>query len=241
MQRHEVASGDTLYSISRRYGVSVSAIAGANGLSDHAIRVGQSLVIPGTGSRPARREEPRRMVSIDRPAPKRSARPTATLKPASALIATASVQQPKPAPVRKAKSAEAPSVAPRAATSDTFAWPVRGTIVAGFGTRTAAGRNDGIDIAVPIGTPVRAIADGKVLYSGSEIEGFGNLILVRHANSWVSAYANSSSNLVKRGDKVRAGQTIAKSGKTGDAPRPQLHFELRRNSQPVDPTRHLAK
>ena len=93
---------------------------------------------------------------------------------------------------------------------------------------------------MPEGTAVRAAADGIVLYSGSELKDFGHLVLVRHDDGWVSAYANGSENLVKRGERVTRGQTIAKSGKSGRATQPQLHFELRRNSKPVDPERHLA-
>lgn len=233
--QHVVASGDTLYAISRRYGVSVDAIAAANGVRGNAIRVGQSLTIPGATT----------VKAVAKPAAVRTAAVrtaavprTAPVQAPTAPVVTASVERPaKAAPVKRAEPV--PQTRTTKAASGAFSWPVRGKVIAGYGARTAAGRNDGIDIAVPVGTPVRAVADGKVLYSGSEIEGFGNLILVRHADSWVSAYANSSANLVKRGDTVRGGQTIAHSGETGDASQPQVHFELRRNSQPVDPVKHL--
>ena len=220
---HTVASGDTLYAIARRHGVSVSAITAANGLTGSALRIGQTLTIPQGGDTPV----------ISTPT-------IATVESKAAPVKVASVEpQNRATPARRTEPAQKAPVVADGNGKGMFRWPVRGKVIAGFGQRTAAGRNDGIDIAVPVGTPVKAIADGKVLYSGSEIEGFGNLILVRHANSWVSAYANSSSNLVKRGEKVSAGQTIAKSGKSGDAAQPQLHFELRRNSQPVDPAKHL--
>ena len=99
--------------------------------------------------------------------------------------------------------------------------------------------NDGIDISVPEGTPVAAAQSGTVIYSGSELEDFGNLILVSHAGGWVSAYAHASETLVKRGQKVRRGQVIAKSGRTGNATVPKLHFELRKNSNPVNPLTYL--
>ena len=222
---YTVAGGDTLYAIARHHGVSVAALSAANGISGSALRIGQRLRIPGATSAPAVPTPPK---TVARAEVKASPVVTASVEP---ITKTARPQRAEP--VRAAPKTQAQT------TKGSFRWPVRGKVIAGFGQRTATGRNDGIDIAVPVGTPVRAVADGKVLYSGSEIEGFGKLILVRHANSWVSAYANSSSNLVKRGDKVQAGQTIAKSGNSGDAAQPQLHFELRRNSQPVDPTKHL--
>ena len=98
--------------------------------------------------------------------------------------------------------------------------------------------NDGINIAAPLGTPVRAIDAGAVAYAGNELKGYGNLVLVRHANGWISAYAHLDDELlVKKGDTVAAGQVIAKVGDTGGVGEPQLHFELRRGKKPVDPER----
>ena len=105
----------------------------------------------------------------------------------------------------------------------------------------AGGANDGIDISVPVGTPVKASETGTVIYSGSELEDFGNLILLSHAGGWVSAYAHASTTLVRRGQKVSRGQVIAKSGRSGNATVPKLHFELRKNSNPVNPLQHLAR
>jgi murein DD-endopeptidase MepM/ murein hydrolase activator NlpD len=99
--------------------------------------------------------------------------------------------------------------------------------------------NDGIDLAVPEGTPVRSADDGVVAYAGNELKGYGNLVLVRHANGFVTAYANGSELLVKRNDQVHKGQVILKSGQTGNAAAPQLHFEVRKNSAPVDPMQYL--
>lgn len=117
-----------------------------------------------------------------------------------------------------------------------FRWPAHGRIIQGF---KSAG-NDGINIAVPAGTSVKAAESGVVAYAGSEIKGFGNLVLIRHPNGYVSAYANNGSLDVHRGEQVRRGQTIAKSGQSGNVASPQLHFELRKGSTPVDPTRYLA-
>jgi murein DD-endopeptidase MepM/ murein hydrolase activator NlpD len=115
-----------------------------------------------------------------------------------------------------------------------FRWPARGRIIQGFKG------NDGINIAVPEGTAVKAADDGVVAYAGSELKGYGNLVLIRHTNGFVSAYANNSALEVKRGEQVKRGQTIAKSGQTGNVATPQLHFELRKGSTPVDPTQYLA-
>jgi murein DD-endopeptidase MepM/ murein hydrolase activator NlpD len=116
-----------------------------------------------------------------------------------------------------------------------FAWPVQGTVTRKF----SAGKNDGIKIKVDEGTDIMAAAAGDVLYAGSELKGFGNLLLLKHKDGWVTAYAHNSSLLVKKGDKVKQGQVIAKSGKTGDAKEPQLHFEIRKGKQPVDPLAQL--
>jgi murein DD-endopeptidase MepM/ murein hydrolase activator NlpD len=117
-----------------------------------------------------------------------------------------------------------------------FRWPARGRIIQGFST----GGNDGINIAVPEGTPVKAAEGGTVAYAGSELKGYGNLVLIRHPNGFVTAYAHNGELDVKRGDTVKRGQTIAKSGQSGNVGSPQLHFELRKGSTPVDPTNYLA-
>lgn len=117
-----------------------------------------------------------------------------------------------------------------------FRWPARGRIIQGFTT----GGNDGINIAVPEGTQVKAAEGGVVAYAGSELKGYGNLVLIRHPNGFVSAYAHNGALDVKRGDQVKRGQTIARSGQSGNVGSPQLHFELRKGSTPVDPTQYLA-
>ena len=130
-------------------------------------------------------------------------------------------------------AAAAPAVAEA---NPEFRWPARGRIIQSF----KSGGNDGINIAVPEGTSVKAAEGGVVAYSGSELKGYGNLVLIRHPNGFVSAYANNGELLVKRGDQVKRGQIVAKSGQTGNVASPQLHFELRKGSTPVDPTNYLA-
>ena len=117
-----------------------------------------------------------------------------------------------------------------------FRWPARGRIIEGF----KAGGNDGINISVPAGTSVRAAENGVVVYAGDGLKGYGNLVLIKHPNGFVSAYANNGELDVKRGETVKRGQVIAKSGDTGNVNAPQLHFELRKGSTPVDPTNYLA-
>ena len=137
-------------------------------------------------------------------------------------------------------TASLPSAAAGAGASDSanpeFRWPARGRVIQSFG---AAG-NDGINIAVPEGTQVKAAEGGVVAYAGSELKGYGNLVLIRHPNGFVSAYANNGSINVKRGETVKRGQTIALSGQTGNVASPQLHFELRKGQKPVDPSNYLA-
>ncbi len=130
--------------------------------------------------------------------------------------------------------------APDPMSGNSFRWPVKGRVVAEFGAQPNGGHNDGIDMAVPQGTSVMAAENGVVAYAGNELKGYGNLVLVRHANNWVSAYANNEEIMVKRGDKVRRGQVIAKAGATGSVSQPQVHFELRKGSRPVDPTKYMS-
>ena len=139
----------------------------------------------------------------------------------------------------KAASAKEPVTSASADASGSnpeFRWPARGRIIQGF----KAGGNDGIDISVPAGTSVRAAESGVVVYSGDGLKGYGNLVLIKHPNGFVSAYANNAELDVKRGEQVKRGQVIAKSGDTGNVNSPQLHFELRKGSTPVDPTSYLA-
>jgi len=112
-------------------------------------------------------------------------------------------------------------------------------VIAAYGAKTNGKVNDGINLAVPEGTPIKAADDGVVAYAGNELKGYGNLVLVRHSNGYVTAYAHASELDVKRGDVVKRGQVIAKSGQTGEVQSPQLHFEIRKGSTPVDPLQFL--
>ena len=155
-------------------------------------------------------------------------------KPAANKEAAKPAETAKPKDVAQAAPAE-PAAQP-AADKPEFRWPARGRIIQGF----KSGANDGIAISVPEGTAVKAAESGVVAYAGNELKGYGNLVLIRHPNGFVSAYAHNGEISVKRGDTVKRGQTIAKSGQTGNVSAPQLHFELRKGSTPVDPTQYLA-
>jgi len=242
---HYVNRGDTLMSIARRNHISVAELARANRISPSApLKIGTRIVVPGrkvAAAAPAVMGAP--------PAPLGATAPSAApAKPAPVHVAQAPTE-----PVQKARLAnavETPAAAVEAAPSPvkaaeatgalpTFRWPVRGRVVTAYGAKTNGKVNDGINVAVPEGTPVKAAEDGVVAYAGNELKGYGNLVLVRHSNGYVTAYAHASQLLVKRGETIKRGQTIAKSGQTGEAGSPQLHFEIRKGSTPVDPLKFL--
>ncbi|BBK43759.1 hypothetical protein STVA_37790 [Allostella vacuolata] len=166
-------------------------------------------------------------------APAPPAAPAPAVPPRSAPPAMAAVAPPV-VPVLPPAAAGPP---PREGRG--FIWPVRGQVVTRFGPAGRGLHNDGINIAAPRGTTVVAAEAGIVAYAGNELRGFGNLLLIKHADGWITAYAHNESLLVKRGDRIRRGQPVARVGQTGNVGEPQLHFELRRGTRAVDPTEHL--
>ena len=144
------------------------------------------------------------------------------LPPQKARLAQATPNAEEPAVRIAGQGHEATGALP------TFRWPVRGKVITAYGAKANGKSNDGINLAVPEGTPVKAAEDGVVAYSGNELKGYGNLVLVRHSNGYVTAYAHASELLVKRGDTIKRGQVIAKSGQSGEVESPQLHFEIRK-------------
>jgi murein DD-endopeptidase MepM/ murein hydrolase activator NlpD len=177
-----------------------------------------------------------------------STAPAATLTPPPAGPAgsTANAPPPEPHTAPGAMAAAEPppalppvpkSAAPR---GGTFLWPVRGHVLENFGAGPDGTHNDGINIAAPRGAPVQATNAGVVAYAGNELRGYGNLILIKHPNGWISAYAHLDLILVRTGQKVVRGQVIARVGSTGNVSAPQLHFELRRGKHPVDPRDYLT-
>jgi murein DD-endopeptidase MepM/ murein hydrolase activator NlpD len=173
-----------------------------------------------------------RMVASARPA-------NAPVKPGVPERATEAVPAARAAP--DVKECEALLEHPMARSSEKFREPVRGKVISQFGANKDGTHNDGVNFMVPAGTVVKAAENGVVAYAGNELSGFGNLILIRHADGYVTAYAHNEKLLVKRCEVVKRGQPIARSGSTGAAPRPQLHFEIRKDSKPVDPVQHIAR
>ncbi|WP_366656412.1 LysM peptidoglycan-binding domain-containing M23 family metallopeptidase [Fodinicurvata sp. EGI_FJ10296] len=139
------------------------------------------------------------------------------------------------------EQANLPAVsAPAARSGDRFSWPIDGSVISTFGPKDDGQHNDGINIDAPRGTPIRAADNGVVAYAGSELRGYGNLIIVRHADGWVTAYGHADTISVQRGQSVSVGDTLGEVGSTGAVSSPQLHFEIRRQSTPVDPMDHLT-
>ena len=234
---HVVNPGDTLISVARRNHVPVAELAKANNVETSAkLKLGTRLTLPNG-----------RIAAAVPAAPVAVVQPVAALPAATppARQAVASVQQPsarlaQAAPTAEEKEADAPVKASEATGAlPTFRWPVRGKVITSYGAKTNGKSNDGINLAVPEGTPVKAAEDGVVAYAGNELKGYGNLVLVRHSNGYVTAYAHASELMVKRGDNIKRGQIIAKSGQSGEVGSPQLHFEIRKGSSPVDPLQFL--
>lgn len=231
---YKVVAGDTLSGISRRTGVSVDALKQANNLSNGLIRIGQELRIPAGGQVPAQTTQ---TAQAPTPAPQ-------TAAPGSS--ATGGQQQASgyTPPVTSAEQLTTGTVnpqeaAPSASGPSGLRWPVRGRVIAGFGDSSGGKTNDGIDIAVPEGTAIRAAENGVVIYAGDGLREFGNTVLIRHDDGLVTVYGHNSRLNVSRGDTVRRGQEIALSGTSGSAETPRLHFEVRKDSTPVDPTTFL--
>jgi murein DD-endopeptidase MepM/ murein hydrolase activator NlpD len=126
------------------------------------------------------------------------------------------------------------------ASASGFTWPLKGEIVSSFGPKVGGLHNDGINIAAAEGTPVKAAAAGTVAYAGDDLKGFGNLVLIRHSDGWITAYAHLATMNVTKGDEVNAAQTIGTVGQTGSVDSPQLHFELRHGKEAIDPTGKLS-
>jgi murein DD-endopeptidase MepM/ murein hydrolase activator NlpD len=233
---HVVNKGDTLHSIAHRYHVSVAELARANNLdSGVKLKLGTRLTVPARAAAAAAPVAPLAAPQPLAAAPVAPAPKFASAAPAaqqSARLAQAGPAAEEGAP-ESAVKAEATGAVP------TFRWPVRGKVIASYGAKTNGKSNDGINLAVPEGTPVKAAEDGVVAYAGNELKGYGNLVLVRHSNGYVTAYAHASELLVKRGDTIKRGQVIAKSGQSGEVASPQLHFEIRKGPSPVDPLQFL--
>ncbi|MGE5146918.1 MAG: peptidoglycan DD-metalloendopeptidase family protein [Candidatus Eiseniibacteriota bacterium] len=242
---HVVAAGETLYSVARRYQVDQAELTRLNDLrAPYTIRVGQHLKVPAP-----QLQEPETMIAAVPSSPGVSAGDRVVASdipdPTEREPAAGSAVAPEPNPTHESKANEAETrmalANPPPLSGRKFLMPVEGKIVSSFGPKGSGLHNDGINIAAPIGTIVRAAENGVVAYAGNELRGFGNLLLIKHDDGWVTAYAHNSELLVRRGDRVKRGQPIAKVGSSGNVVTPQLHFELRRGKSAVDPTDHLDR
>lgn len=240
---HVVQPKETLYSVARRYQINVRDLAAANSLTlSSGLQIGQRLTIPN-GSVKAQRTAalggpliPVAPGKIAKKAPAKVAVAVRASLPAPALAAA-----PKISPVATVKtvSATGPLAEPPSRASRQFRWPVRGRLISRFGLQPDGRRSDGVNISVPEGTSVKAAENGVIAYVGSELKGYGKLVLIRHSGDWVTAYAHNSQILVERGDTVKRGQIIAKAGKTGSVTKPQVHFQVRKGAKAVDPLNYL--
>ena len=238
-----VRVSDSLSRIAARTGHRMNALIRLNGLAPpYRLRVGQSLRLPlATGAAPPRAAAPvvaaaPRAVPVPRPRPSSSASPAATPSPVSAPLAVARAV---PAPAAKVPPRRRLFSPPKRAAS-TFLAPVAGRVIGRFGPREGGLHNDGINIAAPRGAPIKAAENGIVAYAGAGFGSFGNLLLIKHADGWMSAYGHAQTLLVKRGDQVRRGQVVATVGTSGGVTRPQVHFELRQGTEARNPERYLA-
>jgi murein DD-endopeptidase MepM/ murein hydrolase activator NlpD len=215
-RRHVVGPGDTIYGVARRYGADPSQLVRLNAISPpYSISPGQKLILPVA-----------------------SAGKTRAVAQTAALRATRTAAPKAGAPPVTRVATAIPR--PPARAGGKFLWPVRGRLITNYGRKSDGLHNDGINIAAPRGAPVHAAENGVVAYLGNELRGFGNLILIKHADGWVTAYAHNQNFLVRRGDTVKRGQVIARIGSSGNVATPQLHFEIRKGTRSVDPMRLLG-
>ena len=234
---HTVEKGETLYRIGRVYGVDDKYLARLNGINDPTrLEVGRRIYIPGADS-------PRRVAGVpsagsSSPPPARATSPPAASRPSTAAVSQAPARTPTPA-----GPSNLPPAAPRSEprpnpAKGLFSWPVQGKVLTGFGSDGAQNRK-GVEIGVAPGTPVLSSAAGKVTYSGDGIRGYGNLVILRHDDSYFTVYAYNQKNLVEAGAYVGKGERIALSGVPPSGGEPRLHFEIRQGQTAVNPILYL--
>ena len=210
---YTVKRGDTLASIARKYGTTYQSLAQKNNIKPpYALNVGQKIVVSGSVVASTKAQSTSKTTT----ASASSASKTTTKTVASTSTATVSTK-------RAAK----------------FVWPVSGKVISSFGTVGKGLKNDGINISAPAGTSVKAGDKGTVAYAGNGLKGFGNLILIKHADGYITAYAHNDKILVKKGQTVARGEKIATVGQTGGVSVPQLHFEVRAGKKAVNPRNYL--
>jgi murein DD-endopeptidase MepM/ murein hydrolase activator NlpD len=240
-----VKPGDSLAKIAKATGTPIDQLKAANGLTSEGVRVGQTLkVVSGAAADPVKTASiPEKPAAA--PKPVAAAAPVATSAPASAApVAASAPASAKPVAETASlteveKKSDVSAAAPQSTGIGKYRWPVSGAVIAGYGANVDGNRNDGIDISVPEGTPIKSAENGVVIYAGNGLKQLGNTVLVRHDDGKVTVYGHAGNISVARGQKVTRGQTLASSGMSGDAKRPQVHFEVRKDATPVNPITFL--
>ena len=262
---HRVGKGESIAVIAKKYHMDKMELVRLNGLQPpYRIFVGQKLLVkPAAASAKLQTDDfespavvdgsigegPVEMkgdVEVKTLEPLKGTEPAA---PFSSPSSPAKTEETAPAAEEEVSETHAPAVeeaeeikettamASPPAAAGTFEWPVKGKILKGF--KTGANNNDGINISAPKGTPVNATNNGIVAHTGNQVAGLGNIILLKHANGFMSVYTHLDDIKVKKGQEVKAGEKIGTVGKTGNVKEPQLHFELRKGKTPIDPTHYL--
>lgn len=235
---HRVRAGETGIAIARAYGVEWSRVVSANHLVEpYILRTGQRLRLPSTA-------EVATMSVEDRAAAFRLDIGDLISGGEPALSASAQPIKPRPAPPGVKPKAPLPATTAVAAASPfngRFTWPVTGPLLVRFGPQGGGRRSEGINISAAEDTPIRAAADGVVIYAGTDIALYGGLILIRHSDRWTTAYGHAAELLVSRGQAVKRGQPIARVGESGSVDSPQVHFEIRQGRKPIDPVTLLPR
>ncbi len=225
---YTVEQGDTLYRVSRMFGMSITELARQNNLrAPYNINAGQSL-----------------QVASHTPAPTVQTASYSVQPVVKTPETLKSMPAQKPAKIEKAVLAPPTTVkkyTPKTFEDRGFAWPVKGKILSSYGPKESGLHNDGVNISAVRGASVNAANSGQVMYVGDALKGFGNLVLVRHANGWVTAYGHLDSVKVTRGQTLSQGDMIGTVGSTGRVDQPQLHFEIRRGSEALNPEKYLPK
>ena len=237
-----VKKGDTLYSLAKENNVDLNEIAVINNLDNtYKLRIGQRLVLPKTHNNIyhiVQKKETlysiskRYSISLDELAKINNIHPPYTLKIGQTIV----LKKPSKITTQKVFS-EKKVFLPKS--KKTFIWPVKGKIISDYGKKGQGQQNDGINILAPLGTEVVASEKGTVVYAHNQLKGYGNLILIHHANGWITTYAHLNKMYVSKGMKVNKGQKIATVGHTGSVKSPQLHFEIRYNTKVVNPKKYL--
>lgn len=245
---HQVKEGDTIYSIARMYEVSINRLAQLNNINyPYRIRIGQTLRLPTPPqSAPQMQEAMYNEPARSAPTPTVQAETLGRSSNGSAQQSSAPTNNNAVTPQRKPTVQKAsvqrtkiPKHTPKMSGNGRFMRPVEGQIISNYGPKAGGLHNDGINIRAPRGAPVRAAENGVVVYTGDDLQGYGNLVLVRHEGQMMSAYAHLDKTLIKRGDKVMRGQSIGTVGSSGQVDSPQLHFEIRKGSKPLNPAKYL--